>query len=224
MTWFLGLRQSGAVRQLRVPAGGGQVRQRLTDSDRRERGWWRQADQREDICEPRAERLPDGGLRCRDEWVQGRLVSRFTTEDVAVTENMIERVHRGELARPRMMPVRWVISERISIEPAVNETGITVRVLVRMAGLSHVLYLLGYRDTTTARRLTELARLQAVLTSAVIAARFRQARSGCGRGQCRVGRLAAQINPIGTARMTWPQIEKIARSGGLGCRKRAGAY
>jgi hypothetical protein len=172
MTWFPGLRQSGAVRQLRVPAEAGQVRQRLTDSDRREREWRRQVDQREDICEPRADRLANGGLHYRYEWVQGRLVWRFTTEDVAVTENMIERVHRGDLARPRVIPVRWVINERISIEPAVNETDLTVRVLVRMAGLSRVLYRLGYRDTTTAGRLTELARRQADLTSAAIAAHF----------------------------------------------------
>jgi hypothetical protein len=68
-----------------------------------------------------------------------RLVWRFTTEDIAVTENMIERVHRGELARPRVVPVRWIIHERITIEPTVNETGITVRVLGRMAGLSRAL-------------------------------------------------------------------------------------
>jgi hypothetical protein len=103
MTWFPGVRQSGAVRQLRVPADAGQVMQRLTDSDRQEREWRRQVDQREDIREPRAGRLPNGGLRCRYEWVQGRLVWRFTTEDVAVTENMIERVHAlaGQVAARR---------------------------------------------------------------------------------------------------------------------------
>ncbi len=109
----------------------------------------------------------------------------FTTEDVAVTENMIERVHRGERARPRVMPVRWVINERISIEPAVNETDVTVRVLVRMAGLSRVLYLLGYRDTTTARRLTELARRQADLSTAAIAAHFARPDLGAGADSAR---------------------------------------
>jgi len=172
VTWFPGWRRSAAVRHLRVPADAGQVMERLTDSDRRAREWRRQVEQRDDIRGPRAGRLPNGGLRCRYEWVQGRLVWRFTTEDVAVSENMIERVHRGELARPRVMPVRWVISERISIESAVNETGITVRVMGRMAGLSRVLYLLGYRDTTTARQLTELARLQADLTTSALAAHF----------------------------------------------------
>jgi hypothetical protein len=172
MTWFPGLRQCSAVRQLRLPADAGQVRERLTDSDRREREWRRQVEQREDIREPHVGRLPNGRLRCRYEWVQGRLVWRFTTEDAAVTENMIERVHRGELARPRVMPVRWVISERISIETGINATCITVCVLGRMAGLSRVLHLLGYRDTATARRLAELARLQADLTTSAIAAHF----------------------------------------------------
>ena len=146
--------------------------QRLTDSDRREREWRRQVEQREDIHQVRADRLANGGLRCRYEWVRGRLVWRFTTEDVAVTENMIERVHRGELARPRVVPVRWIIHECITMEPAVNETAITVRVLGRMAGLSRVLYLLGYRDTATAWKLTELARSQADLTAAATAAHF----------------------------------------------------
>jgi hypothetical protein len=172
VTLFPGLRQCGAVRQLRVPADAAQVMERLTDSGRREREWLRQVGQREDIREPRVGRLPNGGLQCRYEWVQGRLVWRFTAEDLAVTENTIERVHRGELARPRVMPVRWVIHECISIESAVKGTDITVRVLGRMAGLSRVLHLLGYRDTTTARRLTELAGLQADLTASAIAAHF----------------------------------------------------
>src|SRR5258708_2002760 len=70
------------------------------------------------------------------------------------------------------MPVGWVIHERTGIESAVEGTDITVRVLGRMAGLSRVLHLLGYRDTTTARRLTELAGLQADLTASAIAATF----------------------------------------------------
>jgi hypothetical protein len=159
VTWFPGLRPCRAVRQLRVPADAAQVMGRLTDAGIREREWLRQAGQRADIREPRVGRLPDGGLRYRYEWVQGPLVWRFTAEDLAVTETMIERVHRGELARPRGLPVRWVIRERISVESAVHETGVTVRVLGRMAGLSRVLHLLGYRDTEMARRLTELAGL-----------------------------------------------------------------
>jgi len=68
-----------------------------------------------DISDPRAGRLQDGGLRCRSEWVDGRRAWRFTTEDAAVTENTIVRVHRGQLARPRAVPVRWVITERILV-------------------------------------------------------------------------------------------------------------
>ncbi len=146
--------------------------ERLTDSGRREREWRRRVERREDIRDPRADRLPDGGLRCRYEWADGRRVWRFTTEDVAVTENTIERVHRGQLVRPRAVPVRWVITERILAEPAVNGTEITVRAVGRMAGPSRVLHLLGHRDTTTARRLTELARRQADQTASAIAAHF----------------------------------------------------
>jgi hypothetical protein len=181
VTWFPGLRQCRAVRQLRVPADAAQVMGRLTDSGRREREWLRQVEQREDIREPRIGRLPNGGLRYRYEWVQGRLVWRFTTEDLAVTETTIERVHRGELARPRVLHVRWVLRERISVESAVNETGITVRVLGRMAGLSRVLHLLGYRDTAMARRLAELAGLQADRTASAVAAHFGPPDLGAGR-------------------------------------------
>ncbi len=53
-----------------------------------------------------------------------------------------------------------------------NGTDITVRALGRMAGPSRLLHLLGHRDTTTAHRLTELARLQADQTAAAIAAVF----------------------------------------------------
>jgi hypothetical protein len=81
----------------------------LTDSGRREREWRRRAGQRADIGDPCADRLPDGGLRCRYEWADGHRVWRFTTEDVVITANTIERVYRGQLARPRAMPVRWVI-------------------------------------------------------------------------------------------------------------------
>jgi hypothetical protein len=99
-------------------------------------------------------------------------VWRFTSEDVAVTENTIELVHRGQLARPRAIPVHWVITERITAEPAGNGTDLTVRALGRMAGPSRLLHLLGHRDTMTARRLAELTRLQANQTSSAIAAHF----------------------------------------------------
>jgi hypothetical protein len=143
-----------------------------TDSGRLERQWRRLVEQRADIRDPRADRLPHGRLRYRYEWLDGRRVWRFTTEDVAVTENTIERVHRGQLASPRVMPVRWVITERICVEPAGTGTDITVRALGRMTGPSRLLHLLGYCDTMTARRLAELARLQADQTVSVIAAHF----------------------------------------------------
>jgi hypothetical protein len=70
------------------------------------------------------------------------------------------------------MPVRWVIAERITVEPAAHGTDLTVRTLGRMAGPSRLLHLLGYRDTMTARRLAELARLQADQKASAIAAHF----------------------------------------------------
>jgi hypothetical protein len=144
----------------------------LTDSGRREREWRRCVEQRADIRDTRADRLPHGGLRCRYEWADGRRVWRFRTEDVAVTGNTIELVHCGQLAWPRAMPVRWVISERICVESAGTGTDITVRALGRMEGPSRLLHLLGHRDTTTARRLAELTRLQADQTVSVTAAHF----------------------------------------------------
>jgi hypothetical protein len=172
VTWFPGLRRAGAMRQLRVTADAQQMMAWLTDSGRREREWRRLVEQRADIRDPHADRQADGGLRYRYEWLDGRTVWRFTIEDVAVTGNTIERVHRGQLVRPRAMPVRWVITERISVEAAVHGTDITVRALGRMAGPSRLLHLLGHRDTMTADRLAELARLQADRTGSAIAAVF----------------------------------------------------
>jgi hypothetical protein len=104
--------------------------------------------------------------------VDGPRVWRFTSEAVALTGNTIELVHCGQLARPRAMPVRWVITERITVEPAGSGTDLTVRALGRMAGPSRLLHLLGHRDTMTARRLAEVARLQADQTASAIAAHF----------------------------------------------------
>jgi hypothetical protein len=58
------------------------------------------------------------------------------------------------------------------VEPAVNGADVTVRALGRMEGPSRLLHLLGHRDTMTARRLAELARLQADQTGSAIAAYF----------------------------------------------------
>jgi hypothetical protein len=172
VTWFPGLRRAGAVRRLRVTADTQRMMEWLTDSGRREREWRRRVEERADIRDPHADRLPDGGLRYRYEWLDGRRVWRFTVEDVAVTGNTIERFHRGQLAGRRAVPVRWVITERICVEPAVNGADVTVRALGRMEGPSRLLHLLGHRDTMTARRLAELARLQADQTGSAIAAYF----------------------------------------------------
>jgi hypothetical protein len=172
VTWFPGLRRAGAIRQLRMTADAQRVMAWLTDAGRRERDWRRRVEQRADIRDAHADPLPGGGLRYRYEWLDGPRVWRFTSEAVAVTENTIELVHRGQLARPRTMPVRWVVTERITAEPAANGTDLTVRALGRMAGPSRLLHLLGYRDTMTARRLAELARLQADQTASAIAAHF----------------------------------------------------
>jgi hypothetical protein len=144
----------------------------LTDSGRREREWRLRVEQRADIHDPRAECLPDGRLRCRYEWADGPRLWRFTSEEVALADSTIDWVHRGQLARPRAMPVRWLIAERISVEPAVRGADVTVRALGRMAGPSRMLHLLGHRDTAMAHRLTGLARLQADQTGSAIEAHF----------------------------------------------------
>ncbi len=134
VTWFPGLRRARVVRHLRVTADVQQVMERLTDSARRERAWLRRAGQREGLRESRVDRLPDGRLRRRYELALGRRVWRVTTEDVAITETTIEVVHRGELAGPRLIPVRWVITECVSAEPAEHGTDITVHALSQMSG------------------------------------------------------------------------------------------
>jgi hypothetical protein len=172
VTWFPGLRRARVVRHLRVTADVQQVMERLTDSARRERAWLRRAGQREGLREPRVDRLPDGRLRRRYELALGRRVWRVTTEDVAMTETTIEVVHRGELAGPRLIPVRWVITERVSAEPAEHGTDITVHALSQMSGPRWVLHLLGYRDTITALWLTDQSCRHAEGTAAAIAALF----------------------------------------------------
>lgn len=154
---FPGLRQCAAVRQLRVPAEAPRVMQWLTDPDRREREWRRLVETREDIQQSGAGRLPDGGLRFDQVLRRGNLLLRHTTEDVVNQEHRIDRAHRAQLAGPRMMPLRWVMKERITVESLGDGTSLTVRVRGRLAGLGRALHLLGYRDTTTARRLTEEA-------------------------------------------------------------------
>jgi hypothetical protein len=172
VTWFPGLRRAPVVRHLRVTADVQQVMERLTDSARREGAWLRRAALREGISELRVDRLPDGRLRRRYELAQGRRVWRFTSEDVAITETTIEVVHRVELAGPRLIPVRLVITERVSAEPAEHGTDISVLALGQVAGPWRVVNLLGYRDTITARWLMDQSRRDAEATAAAIAALF----------------------------------------------------
>jgi hypothetical protein len=158
MTLFPGLRPYAAARQLRVPAEASQVMRWLTDSDRREREWLRQVETHEEIDETSVARLPNGGLRFDYLFLrQGNVRQRHTTQDVAIQEHRIDRVHRARLIGPRAIPIRWELQQCITVEPAGDATGITVRVRGQMAGISRVLHLLGWRDTTTARFLTEEA-------------------------------------------------------------------
>jgi hypothetical protein len=172
VTLFPGMRQCAAVRQLRVPAEAPRVMEWLTDSDRREREWRRLVEAREDIQQSSAGRLPNGGLRFDQVLRRGNLLLRHTTEDVANQEHRIDRTHRAQLAGPRMMPLRWVMKERVTVESLGDGTSITVRVRGRLAGMGRVLHLLGSRDTTTARRLTEEASRRADFRVAGVAAHF----------------------------------------------------
>jgi hypothetical protein len=71
-----------------------------------------------------------------------------------------------------MVPVRWVMSERITVESMADRTSITVSVQGRLAGIHRVLHVLGYRDTTTARRLRQEASSRADFRVAGVAAHF----------------------------------------------------
>ncbi len=158
MTLFPGLRQCAAERYQRVPAEASQVMGWLTDAGRREREWLRQVKAREDIDEPSVARLPNGGLRFDYLFLRrGNVRQRHTTEDVAIQEHRIDRVHRARLTGPRAIPLRWELQQCVTVEPAGEATDITVRVQGQMAGISRVLHLLGWCDTTTARFLTEEA-------------------------------------------------------------------
>jgi hypothetical protein len=172
VTLFPGLRQCAAVRQLEVPAERPRVMEWLTDADRREREWQRLIEAREDIQQSSIGRLPNGGLRFDQVVRQGNRQLRHTTEDVAVQEHRIDRAHRAHLAGPRMMPLRWVMKERVTVETLADGTNITVRVWGRLTGMGRVLHLLGYRDTTTARWLTEEASRRADFRISGVAAHF----------------------------------------------------
>ena len=175
MTLFPGLRPCVAERQLRVQGDASQVMGWLTDSDRREREWLRQVEAREDIEEPSVARLANGGLRFEYLFLRpGDVRQRHTSEDVAIQERRIDRIHRGRLSGPRAIPLRWELRQVATVEPAGQATGITVRVQGQMVGIGRVLHLLGWRDTTTARFLTEEASRGADAFVSAVAAQFTQ--------------------------------------------------
>jgi len=172
VTLFPGLLRCAAVRQLRVPAEAGRVMEWLTDSGRRERDWRRLVEANEDVQQPGVGRLPNGGLRFDQVLMRGNLLLHLTTEDVAIQRRRIDRSHRAQLAGPRVIPARWVMKERVTVESLGDGTNITVRVWGRMVGLSRVFHLFGYRDTTTARQLTEEGSHRADFRVCGVAAHF----------------------------------------------------
>jgi hypothetical protein len=175
VTLFPGLRHYAALRQVRVPADSGRVMGWLTDPDRREREWRRLVEAEDSVQQSSVGRLPNGGLRFDQVVLQGSRLLRHTTEDVAILEDQIDRVHCAhvEFARSRtLIPLRWVMQERVTVESLGDETSVTVRVRGQPAGLSRVLHLLGYRDTTMARHLEEEAARRADFRARGIAAEF----------------------------------------------------
>jgi hypothetical protein len=118
MTLFPGLRKYAAERHMLVPAEASEVMGWLTDSDRREREWLRQVEAREDIEEPSVARLPSGGLRFDYLFLRrGNVRQRHTSEDVAIQEHRIDRVHRGRLSGPCAIPLRWELQQFAAVEP-----------------------------------------------------------------------------------------------------------
>ena len=66
------------------------------------------------VGEPSVAALPDGGLRFKHAHMQRNRLTRYRADDVAVAHNRIDRIHRVQQTRPRTMPVRWVMRERIT--------------------------------------------------------------------------------------------------------------
>jgi hypothetical protein len=143
----------------------------LTDPARREREWRRLVEARADVQQWSVSHLPNGGLRFDQVVTRGNLLLRHTTEDVAIQEHSIDRAHRAQLDG-RAIPLRWVLNERVTVESREDGTDITVRVRGRLAGMSRVLHLLGYRDTATARWLTEEASSRADFRVSGVTAHF----------------------------------------------------
>ena len=73
----------------------------LTDSDRREREWLQQVEGRAVIQAPSLTRVPNGGLHLDWQYLRrGDVRQHHTSEDVAIGEHSIHRVHRGRLSGP----------------------------------------------------------------------------------------------------------------------------
>jgi hypothetical protein len=103
----------------------------LTDPDRREREWRRLAEAEDSVRHSSVGRLPNGGLRFDQVVLQQNRLLRHTTEDVAILGDRIDRAHRAqvEFARSRtLIPLRWVMKERVTIESLGDGTCVTVRV------------------------------------------------------------------------------------------------
>jgi hypothetical protein len=117
--------------------------------------------------------LPNGGL-CFDYLFlrRGNVRQRHTSEDVVIQEHRIDRVHRGRLSGPCAISLRWELQEFAAVEPAGEATEVTVRVQGQLAGIGRVLHLLGWRDTTTVRFLTEEASRSADSFVSAVAAQF----------------------------------------------------
>jgi hypothetical protein len=147
----------------------------LTDPSRREQEWRRLVEADGSVEQSSASRLANGGVRFDQVVRHGNRLLRHTTEDVAILDDRIDRVHRAhvEFARSRtLIPLRWVMHERVTVESLGDETSVTVRVRGRPVGLSRVLHLLGYRDTMMARHLEGEAARRADFRACGVAAYF----------------------------------------------------
>src|SRR5258708_30183383 len=123
--------QYAGLRQVRVRADSRGVMGWLTDPDRREREWRRLVEAEDSVQQSSVGRLPNGGLRFDQVVLQGNRLLRHTTEDVAILEDRIDCAHRAhvEFARSRtLIPLRWVMQERVTVESLGDETSVTVRV------------------------------------------------------------------------------------------------
>ncbi len=130
----------------------------LTDSDRRADEWRQRVGARPDIHEPHVIRLPGGGLRFEQVYVDRGSTTRQVVEDVAIRDHNIHRMLRGEVTSPHFVGRgRWIVKQRITVSSLEDATSIRVRTRGRPAGWTLAYQHFGYADTTWGRRLTELA-------------------------------------------------------------------